>query len=214
MDRRLQERMIGAGVLIVALVVVGPMILDGGPSPPAEEPPLPAQRGDDIRTHTFHLGESVPGKPAVAASSVPEPANVPATPSAQPDPLRADAVPVERPMVAAPAVPVPVAPEPPARPKPAPALSPPEPAVAPAGATPKSAGQWVVQVGTFGQKGNADRLSTRLREQGFEAFVSATSKEGRTMHRVRVGPSASRDEANSLAKRLAAAGHQGQVVSQ
>lgn len=117
-------------------------------------------------------------------------------------------------MVAAPAVPVPVAPEPPARPKPAPALSPPEPAVAPAGATPKSAGQWVVQVGTFGQKGNADRLSTRLREQGFEAFVSATSKEGRTMHRVRVGPSASRDEANSLAKRLAAAGHQGQVVSQ
>ena len=30
MERKLQERMVGAGVLILALVIVGPMVLDGG----------------------------------------------------------------------------------------------------------------------------------------------------------------------------------------
>jgi DedD protein len=71
-----------------------------------------------------------------------------------------------------------------------------------------------VQVGTFGQKANADRLVASLRNRGFEAFVSATERAGKPLYRVRVGPAGSRDAATATAGRLSQAGQSGQIVSQ
>jgi cell division septation protein DedD len=91
-----------------------------------------------------------------------------------------------------------------------------EPAAAPARpeAAARSSGGWLVQIGTFGQKGNAERLSGALQKSGFDAFVSPTSRGEKTLYRVRVGPAGAKDEATQLAGRLGAAGHQGQVVPQ
>ncbi len=205
--------MIGAGVLILALVVVGPMILDGGPSQPVEVSPPPGQRGDELRTHTFHLDKPEAVEPAGSAAAVPATggAEVPAeTPQKQ---TGIGAGRAQLPAVAAAPAPAPRVSAPPVSAQPVPAVRTAKAGEGePAGAQ-KDSQDWVVQVGTFGQKGNADRLSARLRDQGFEAFVSPTRSGARTLYRVRVGPAGSREAVGRLAKRLAAAGHEGQVVS-
>lgn len=61
---------------------------------------------------------------------------------------------------------------------------------------------WVVQVGSFTRETNALVLRDRLREADFEAFVQRTDTDGRTLWRVRIGPIATREEANRLSERL------------
>ena len=77
-----------------------------------------------------------------------------------------------------------------------------------------SGGRWLVQVGAFGQKVNAQRLVTKLRAAGFEAAIGPVASADGTLYGVRVGPVRSPDEAAALARRLAAAGYPGRVVSQ
>ena len=90
---------------------------------------------------------------------------------------------------------------------PAPVTAPePKPAVQ----TPETG--YFVQIGVFSNKASADRLARELRQKKFTVVV--TQLEGaKPLHRVRVGPAADRKAAEALAKRLAAAGHKGSVVS-
>lgn len=217
MERKLQERMIGAGVLILLLVIVGPMVLDGESDERAMDRVPPGERGEELRSHTFRLDGPADAKAPQAAPDLP--ASDP-----QPRPAVADAtVPARQPVVEAPSAapasaavpdrppgpPVAKAAEKPPRPAPGP-----QPGVRPAaGPTPAGAG-FVVQLGTFGQKGNAERLTESLRKDGFEAFVSPTTRGDKSLYRVRVGPPATRAEAERLAARLAGAGHKGQLVAQ
>jgi len=94
--------------------------------------------------------------------------------------------------------------------RPEPVRKPQEPVAAPA----QSSGGWLVQVGTFGQKANAERLAAGLKAKGFAAVVSPTQRAGDTMYRVRVGPAGTREAALAVAARLSAAGQSGQVVTQ
>ncbi len=97
----------------------------------------------------------------------------------------------------------------------------PAPAAAPeraqAEAEPKTpapaSGDWVVQVASLSSGAAAERFAQALDRQGFPAFVAQAQIDGKTYHRVRLGPLASRDAANAMAERLEAqAGHQGQVL--
>jgi DedD protein len=226
MERKLQQRMVGAGVLILALVILGPMVLDGGSGTPVEEEAVPGQRTDELRTHTFRLDPAATDK-----------ANAPAPPSAGPPPAAAsagEARPLPAPVVApppettaAPAAAVSVGAvakrtaEPTADPGRAapPAVAStaaPPPAVPQSTAQPGAAtgGGWLVQVGTFGQQDNSERLVKTLTGRGFAAFASPTTRGGKTLYRVRVGPAGSREAAAAMADRLAAAGQSGQVVAQ
>jgi cell division septation protein DedD len=74
-------------------------------------------------------------------------------------------------------------------------------------------GTWSVQVGAFGSADSARKLVTRLEAEGFEAYVSTARREGKTLHRVRVGSEAGRAEAESLAGRLKARGLPVSVVA-
>jgi DedD protein len=71
---------------------------------------------------------------------------------------------------------------------------------------------WAVQLGSFGNQQNAERLAADLRKQGFAAFLSQLSTGSRRLHRVRIGPQEDRESAEAMAAKLAAAGHKGQVV--
>jgi DedD protein len=226
MERKLQERMIGAGVLVLALVLVAPLLLDGTPRGTVDEADIPGQRGDELRSHTFRLDQ--PGGPAQSAPPAPPPPVVPApaprepgvaASSAGPDPPAASPSPAE-PTPGPPPATVANAPRaavPPAAGAPPPRAATgtaPESATAPAQAAPASnQGGWVVQVGTFGQKDNAERLVATLGGKGFAAFLSPTTRSGKTLYRVRVGPPAAKPEAQAMAGRLAAAGQAGQVVA-
>ncbi|MBX5459602.1 MAG: SPOR domain-containing protein [Steroidobacteraceae bacterium] len=72
---------------------------------------------------------------------------------------------------------------------------------------------WVVQVGSFSSRENAERLARELRGKGFATFVNESpGKGGKHYWRVRVGPERSREAANALRTKLRAAGHAGGSV--
>ena len=62
--------------------------------------------------------------------------------------------------------------------------------------------QLAVQVGAFGDAASAEKLAGRLRRKGFPAFVSPSTGDAGGRWRVRVGPMASREEADRTAARL------------
>jgi DedD protein len=72
---------------------------------------------------------------------------------------------------------------------------------------------FAVQLGSFSNKQNAEKLAADLRKQGFAAFLSQLNTGSGELHRVRIGPQKDRQAAEAMAARLKAAGHKGQVVS-
>ena len=197
MDRALKERIIGAAVLVVFVVLVVPVFLDGPPEGGeivSERVPLPGQAVEG-ETRTVVL-ERDRDEPVPTASVEPE--------TRQPEPVQASAAaqPESKPE------PDPL-PEPEPEPKPEPA----KPAAQQATpATESTTGMWAVQLGSFGNQENAERLAADLRKQGFAAFLSQLSTDSGQLHRVRIGPQKDRESAEAMAERLAKAGHKGQVV--
>jgi len=192
-DRALKERIIGAAVLVVVVVLVVPVFLDGPPQSGeivSERVPLPGQAAEgETRTVVLDRDRDEP-------VPVPAPVTEPETERAQP--VQPESKPEPKPETS---------PEPEPKPEPAkPAAQQP----APAGESPT--GMWAVQLGSFGNQQNAERLAADLRKQGFAAFLSQLSTGSGELHRVRIGPQKDRESAEAMAERLAKAGHKGQVV--
>jgi DedD protein len=196
MDRALKERIIGATVLVVFAVLVVPVFLDGPPQSDevvSERVPLPGQAADgEARTVVLERDRDEP-VPAAASVAAPETGHEQqAAPESSPEPESRPA-PEPEPETAKPAAK--------------------QPASQPAAAANESpTGMWAVQLGSFGNQQNAERLAADLRKQGFAAFLSQLSTDSGQLHRVRIGPQKDRESAEAMAARLAKAGHKGQVV--
>jgi DedD protein len=76
----------------------------------------------------------------------------------------------------------------------------------------RNSGQWSVQLGSFGDAANAKRLASRVGAYGYEAAVSDVKASGKVMHRVRIGPYATRGEAEAVTSSLSVHGFVAQVV--
>ena len=74
-----------------------------------------------------------------------------------------------------------------------------------------SSGAWVVQLGSFASRANAEHLAQQVRSQGFEVSVSRSSS-GKHLFRVRVGAAHDRAGALALAQKLRGLGHHGTVL--
>ena len=222
MDRRLLERLIGAGVLVVALVIVVPAILDGSSDshddgdaqgPPARSAPDNGPR----RTHTIRLNQKTQTPPVARAISPPvtdpeqEPARSPAQSASNPgkEPAKSPTVvkPKTEKLAAVEPQPVKTAAPPRAEPKPA---SVPEPPSSTPVTAPKTS--WVVQLGSFSSQQNARRLANDVGGHGFPVFLMSLDRSGKKLYRVRVGPLETRAQATELAGRLAKLGYSGQVM--
>jgi cell division septation protein DedD len=70
-----------------------------------------------------------------------------------------------------------------------------------------------VQLGSFGEEGNARRLAQRAGTFGYKAEVSSYRSDGRTLYRVRVGPQETRAAADAAASALRAHGIDARVVA-
>jgi DedD protein len=211
---KVKERLTGAIILVALIVLLVPALLTGpirsspraaGMTRAAGEPPL--------RSYTINLAEerqahgvapqpSGPEQPAPLAAAAPgatsstAPAGTSeAAPQSPPDSAAESATP--------PAQAPPVAPVAPVTPPP----SPPPPAAV-AGA---AGGAWMVQLGSFASRTNAEHLARQVRAQGFVVSVSQGSS-GRRLYRVRVGPARNRAAASALAQKLSASGHSGAIV--
>ena len=73
-------------------------------------------------------------------------------------------------------------------------------------------GSFVVQLGSFGSKENAERLVRDMNAKGFTTFIAPITTNGRELYRVRVGPTRDRASAEALATELKRVGQSGSIV--
>jgi DedD protein len=196
MEKALKERIIGAIVLVAVVVLVVPVFLDGPPSGDkivSEVVPLPGQGEHAVQTVVLDRDRDDP----VPAQTEPAPAiekQVAEQTSPPPQEIK---------QAAAESKDQQDDPEP-AQVKPATSL--------PVQAAGSTTGMWAVQLGSFSNQQNAEKLAADLRKQGFAAFLSQTSTSSGQLHRVRVGPQKDREAAVAMAARLQKAGHGGKVL--
>ena len=192
-------------ILVALMVLLVPELLTGpirsapraavvGPS--AEEPPL--------RSYTINLADDTHSRSAAATASGPQqPRSLSvAQPAAAESPPPASSA-APRAPEAAPAAPPPPMPAKSARASAA--------AASAANSVAGDSGAWMVQLGSFASRTNAERLARQVRAGGFRVSVSQGSS-GRRLYRVRVGPAHDREAATQLAVKLRAAGHSGSIV--
>ena len=193
MDRSLKERIIGAVVLVVFAVMVVPVFLDG-PSTKTEiiteSVSLPGQNGQTRKTQTIVL-ERDRTEPVPVSVNAKGADDKPAVTHVEKDLPVADKSPATGPVKSQPKAA--------GNTKLVQAISP--------------TGMWAVQLGSFSNQANADRLAADLRKQGFAAFLSRSQTESGALHRVRIGPQKNREGAEAMAAKLNSAGHKGQVVT-
>lgn len=188
---RTRRRLIGAAALLMAAVIVLPMLLDTAPRPVREDisitiaspPPPPVKPAEKALPIDEKIAEPAP------ARSEPPPSDPPAeSPRPSPPPITA------------------AAPQPVAQAEPQSTAARPPVAAAPASE------KFAVQVAALSTSAAAKDLVARLKKGGFSAYVEAVSTADSTLHRVRVGPFASREEAQRAAEKMKAAGHKATVV--
>jgi DedD protein len=194
MDRALKERIIGIIVLVVFAVIIVPVFLDG----PADDASivtetlvLPGQDPEARKQQTIVLdrdrSEPVPAAvvsqpPAEKPAEKKPPEQTVASNTGQRIAEQKPAAPAEKPGTAAVATET------------------------------SETGMWAVQLGSFSNQANAERLAADLRKEGYAAFLSQLQTSGGLLQRVRIGPQKDRDSAEAVAAKLKAAGHASQVV--
>lgn len=200
--RRARHRLIGAAVLVLVGIVGFPLLFDTQPRPiavdiPIEIPdrakakPLPAPPQSRVQAA---VAESAPAtRPASAPSSAPAAAKPSAPVATAPAPEPKPAA-VQQAKVEAPAKPVDA-------PKPAKDAPRAQAADAKTSAT-QADGRFIVQVGAFSDVGKAREARRRVEKAGLKTYTQvADTGDGRRI-RVRVGPFASRAEADKAASRI------------
>ena len=215
---RARQRLVGAIVLVVIGVIGFPLVFETRPrpipvdvaieiprkdnAPPLKVPaPTPPQvRPDEIVTET--PAEPVARPAAPASSTAPSQAAQPVRPSAAPA-SAPPAEPVAKPVAA-------LAPRPD---KPA-ADGARAKALLEGAATPATAaGRFVVQVGAFSEASAASELRGRAEKLGLKTYTQVAETAAGKRIRVRLGPFASRDEADSALAKARAAGIAGNVLA-
>jgi DedD protein len=219
MDRRVKERLVGATILVVLIVLIVPELLSG-----PKQSQAPASTGatsaDTVRNVTVDLATSK----ATADTDAPSASSAGASPDGRSDGSvgagnaagGAGVAPVAHPpptvstLQAQPSSTVENDPSSPILRKGNRANS----APVAAAATPDGAHHhWAVQLGSFASQINAERLVHQLKGQGFTAYIMPGGPGTGSLYRVRIGPLADRASAERMISRLSKVGHSASVVS-
>lgn len=226
MESRAKQRLTGAIILVALFVLLVPELLTGpGDSHTAADP----GSGEGMRRYTIDLdaqnsagqspaptGDQAPvALPEVAPTNPASQLAVPGEAATAPSESPPSNPPVpNNPVAATPATlpaPVPVATPKPAAPAATPAAAP-RADTSRTGPTNPPRGSFVVQLGSFGSKENAQRLVRDMTAKGFNTFIAPITTNGRELYRVRVGPTRDRAAAEELAAQLKRIGQSGSIV--
>ncbi len=214
---RARRRLMGALVLLVVGVVGFPMLFETKPRPLPLDIPIQVPAGDGRATAPApQPGRPLPviSLPADAGTEAPVAAAPPASaaaPASVPAPASAPAATHAAPVVAA------AAPEankaasapPAARPK-APAAAA-APTAAPASAP--APGRYVVQVGAYTDAATLRDTRAKVEKLGLKTYTQVIENDAGKRTRVRLGPYATRAEADAAAARLKGAGLPANVLA-
>ena len=204
---RARRRLIGAAVLVAAGVVGFPLIFETQPRPIPVDLPIEIPRKESAPPLTVPTREPLSqAEPA----STPEPAPIVA---ATPTPVETKVAekPVEKPVEKPP---VKVAEKPAEKPKSAAAdgqraqalLEGKEVASA-------TAARYIVQVGAYGESKAAQEMRAKVEKLGQKTYAQAVDTADGRRIRVRLGPFASRDEAERASAKLKGAGLPGAILT-
>ena len=199
MERALKERIIGAVILVIFVVLVVPIFLDGSPvngNIVSEQVLLPGQEGRDIKTVVLDRERS---NPIPIASSSDADVDKPIMADLEPNITSSPTPAVQQNTNQAPAV------------REATEARPRQQAMTAKPAQSKT-DMWSVQLGSFSNRQNAEKLAVGLRKQGYAAFLSQLQTDSGQLHRVRIGPQKDQQSAEAMAARLLKVGHKGQVL--
>jgi DedD protein len=194
--RRARRRLIGAVVLVTAVVVVLPMVLDSEPRPAGQ--PISVQIPSPDAGGFAPKLAPLPPAPQPAASQPSAPAATPAVEA----PAKVAAVPAPP---AAQETPPPAAKEP-ARP-PAKAKPKPKPAAKAKG------GQYVVQVIALADAGRAQQMQQQIAGAGIKSYTEVVKTAKGDVTRVRAGPFSSRGAAEKAREQLKKLGMNGNITT-
>lgn len=188
-ENKFKQRIVGALVLIALAVIIVPLVLDfrkdyGRVIKGTNIPPKP----DDFRVEVMPLTppedlKTLPanGEPAETSSPAPPPES--AAPAATP--------------------PKTVKQEP--APGPAKTVTAKKPAPPPGETASTTVEEgWIVQLGSFSSKQNAEDLRDQIQKKGFKAFVDEVMVDGKPIQRVRIGPMEKKSGAEAIRDKLAA----------
>ena len=213
----MKERLTGAVILVALIVLLVPEVLTGPiRSAPHTAAVTPSGEGAPLRSYTINLSDEAHPRSADAEHAAPEPPVPLEAAPAFPPPVEAApretrAAAADRATLADKASAAPQGAPPPEPSAPPPAKRVTTPATSGPASGEGGPGGWVVQLGSFAQHANAERLARQVRARGFKVSVSQESS-GRRLFRVRVGPGQDRAAATQLAAQLHAAGHSGAIV--
>lgn len=172
MDERLKKRLVGATVLISLVVIFVPMLLEHEPiiETGITESNIPPRPDTDFSSRVLPL-ESEILSPALDEIVPLQSDDKPKPVQTPPPQVKTPAQPEQ--MVAKPVKPAPV-----------------EQRV--------GLSAWVVQVGSFGKRENAERVEKLLKSKKFPAFIERAGVKGKTLFRVMVGPEIDRKLAEQM----------------
>lgn len=186
-----KQRLLGATAIVALAVIFVPMLFEQTPEgdlPSLQQSSPPAPTFDPSVKSEVFLG---PGDSGVGGLTESKP--LPLPPGGAPEPETA-----APPLSGAAETPPPEPADETAESQPAKA------APAPARAANDGMPSWVIQVASVATPEGAAQLESKLRTNGFTAFVEKADVNGRTYYRVRVGPEADRARAEQTAARVRA----------
>jgi len=189
--RRAKHRLIGSAVLVLAGVIVFPLLFDQQPRPVAVDIPIEIPDRNKVKPL------SLPAVPTPVPASIASPVAVPAPAPAQE---------IEEILSTAPATAAVSAPKPVPMPAPKVDQAAKAQALLDGQELPKPGGdvasRYVVQVGAFADAARAQEVRLKVERAGLKTYTHvADTKEGRRT-RVRVGPFATKAEADRAAEKI------------
>lgn len=194
MDDRVKERLTGAAILVALVVLLVPEIFAGRDSP-AAAPATPAlgNEGAPLRSYTIQLDAAdgrATGNAAPTVSVQPAGNTLPTVAPTDriPEPISQVATPASGPATPA------------AEPLPPVAAN-----AVPAG----NAGGWVVQLGSFSRRENAEKMVQSAAGKGIKLAIAGPDARG--LYRVRTSPLAQRQAAANLQAQLRSQGYDGVI---
>jgi DedD protein len=208
MDQQLKQRLVGISVIFALAVIFLPMILDGSgqnldkldvkiPVPPRVESRV------DVKQQVIELKREVDALPEMAPVIVDEVSDAQLKPEVPVETKTTDTE-VKNNKQSSPATPQPTTQPTASKPKEAVKEVAPKPAKTPAKVL-AGGDQWVIQVGSFQDKGKAYNLRDKLRKSRLSAvFIEKFTQNGSLRYRVRMGPFLTRDKATVVKNKVLA----------
>ena len=188
LKRRARRRLIGAIVLVIAIIVVLPMVLDSEPGPVSQDITvrIPSPDSEALTTQGAPLpAPKVPGSKAARPQAEDKTAAAPEVPGEKPKPA-------VKPQTAKPAK---------------------APAKTAKRATQAAGGQFVVQVIALADAEKAQRMQQQIAAAGIKSYTEIVKTVKGDVTRVRVGPFATREAAEKARDQLKSLGMNGNITT-